>query len=148
VLRAVVIAGSVVALSGCLSADSSVATCRIDDHCAADESCTRTGECAAGSLIEARIAWTVGGRQVSADAPEACEQAGIASLSVSFADSGADDTTYQPISCPQGAIVFDRMPPRFDRLLLLAVDDRGDVIARASAPLAQGVNEIALDLAP
>ena len=131
---------ALLALSGCFPVG---AECDVDSDCAAG-ACTRTHECVDGTLIDARVHWTIAG---AAAGESTC--AGIDHMSIAFADSETDDrTSYSPVPCALGMATYDKMPPRFDTVAINAhaADDR--VLASATAGLLPGVNDIELDLTP
>lgn len=133
-------------LAGCIPTGSTFGDCRDDFDCPSDAQCTRTRECVSGTLIDARITWTIGGAPVNPQSDAAC--AGIDHLDVSFAQEGLGDITYSPVPCNLGFIVYDKMPPRLDRVSIAAFDSRGALVDADSAALSPGENLITLDLSP
>jgi hypothetical protein len=131
---------ALLALSGCFPAG---AECDVDSDCTAG-ACTRTHECIEGTLVDARVHWTLAGEPAS---ETTC--AGIDHMSIAFADSETDDrTSYSPVPCELGMATYDKMPPRFDTVAINAhaADDR--VLASATAGLLPGLNQVDFDLAP
>lgn len=126
-------------LSGCLSGSSR--ECQADADCAGGDVCARTGECvAAGDAIEVVVEWTVGGA-----APSAASCAPAAALEVIFYAGEEEATSYAPVPCTLGRTTYDKMPPRLDRVELLAHDDGGAVIASDSGAI-DGTTTVSLDL--
>lgn len=145
-MRGVIVFGALLLGTGCVPTGSAFGDCRDDLDCPAGSQCTRTRECVSGTLIDARVTWTIGGAAVSPQEDAAC--AGIDHLEVSFAEEGLGDITYTPVPCNLGLIVYDKMPPRLDRVSVAAFDGRGALVAVDGASLSPGENLIALDLTP
>ncbi len=130
------------------ASDATFGDCRRDSDCADGQTCTRTHECVSGTLVTARISWTVNGQAVSPAAYEACTTAGIDHLEVSFADGNFGDVTYSPVECKLGQILFDKMPPRFYRVTVSAFLSSGAAYAADGGALSPGENVVDLDLSP
>jgi len=122
--------------------------CRQDVDCSAGQTCARTHECISGTLVSARIAWTVNGQAVSPASAEACTAANIDHLEVSFADGNLGDVTYSPVECKLGQILFDKMPPRYYRVTVSAFTTSGGPYAADGSSLSPGENIVDLDLSP
>jgi hypothetical protein len=133
-------------VGGCFPGGGAFSECREDYDCPSDQQCTRTRECVGGTLIEARLTWTIGGVAVTPQDAAAC--AGIDHLEISFGESGLGDVTYSPVPCSLGFSVYDKMPPRLDRVSLVGLDSRGALVGADSAPLSPGENLITLDVSP
>lgn len=133
--------------SACFTAGDA-GECNVDQHCGDGFSCTRTAECVStDTLSSTRLSWTINGVAPSPDDASACT--GIADLEVVFDDSlNGISTTYEPVPCPIGQVYYDKMPPRFDRVILVAKDNAGRRLARESAIIRTGENVVALDLRP
>lgn len=128
------------AIAGCFPVGDA---CDVDSDCETG-SCTRTHECIEGTLIDARIRWTIAGAPAS---ETSC--AGIDHLSIAFAETATGDRrSYSPVPCALGMATYDKMPPRYDTVAINAhaADDR--VLASATAGLQPGVNMLELDLIP
>jgi hypothetical protein len=128
---------------GCLTARDSF--CEDDADCA-DGECTRTGECVApDTALRIVIEWTVDGEPAS-DA--SCEP--IRDLGVVFFDGDEAAESYQPVPCPIGRATFDKMPPRLDRVRVVAFGDSGPVdrAERDLEPTGETVVELDLRVAP
>jgi len=139
-MRALVLALPLALAGGCFPVGDA---CDVDSDCATG-SCTRTHECVDGTLIDARVRWTIAGAPAS---EASC--AGIDHMSIAFVDTATDDrTNYSPVPCALGMATYDKMPPRFDTVAINAhaADDR--VLASATATLQPGVNMIDFDLVP
>ncbi len=122
--------------------------CSVDDHCGSGFSCTRTAECVATSqLSSTRLTWTVDGVTPSPSDVTPC--AGIAELEIIFDDSfNGLATHYAPVPCNLGQVFYDKMPPRFDLVILVAKDNAGRRVDRKSASIRPGENVVDLDLRP
>lgn len=116
--------------------------CSQDSDCGAGE-CTRTGECVtSGGLLSARIFWTLNGAP-----PDQSSCVSIDELSVTFIDDETEDnTSFRPVTCTLGQILFDRMAARFDRVRLSARGVDGDFLDSATGSLDEPVNEFTFDL--
>jgi hypothetical protein len=129
------------AAAGCFSGGS--AECASDGDCAGGDVCARTGECvSAGEAIEVVVEWTVGG-----SAPTADSCAPASDLEVVFYDGEEEATSYAPVPCTLGRTTYDKMPPRLDRVQLVAYDDGGSVLDIDEADIApSGTTTASLDL--
>lgn len=95
--------------------------CADDSECG-DGFCARSGECAP-ELVSVHIRWRVQGL---APTEATCDDTW---LSVTFEDRDLDDElTYEPIRCTLGQIGFDRMPARYDAVVLAAKDAEGGLV--------------------
>lgn len=130
------------------ASDSTFGDCRQDADCASGQTCARTHECVSGTLVTARISWTVNGQAVTPTSYDACTAASIDHLEVSFADPNFGDVTYSPVECKLGQILFDKMPPRFYRVTVSAFLGDGLPYAADGSSLSPGENVIDLDLSP
>jgi hypothetical protein len=132
------------AASGCFGGRH----CVDDSECASDSECTRTGECVAlGSALRVVLRWTVDGAAPTPSAPEPC--AGISELEILFHDASGDIENYRPVPCPLGRATYDKMPPRFRSVELVAYDDSGFEIDSVEEPLsATGATDVLIDLHP
>jgi hypothetical protein len=121
--------------------------CATDGDCGGGE-CTRTGACvASGTALRVVVRWTVGGVAPTPSQPDACTPLG--ELEVDFHDPGGDPEEYRPVPCALGQVVYDKMPPRFESVEVLAYDASGDVVDRAEAPLEpSGETSVLVDLDP
>ena len=130
---------ALVLASGCLPLRDE---CGQDSDCG-QGACTRTGECvASGDLVSARIFWTLNGQP-----PDQATCASVDELSVSFLDDQTENnTSFRPITCTLGQILFDRMAGRFDRIRLSAHGRRGEILDSAIGSLDAAVNEFSFDL--
>ncbi len=136
-------------VAGCMpSSGQTFGDCRQDADCGADQTCARTSECVSGTLVSARISWTVDGQAVSPASADACTSASIDHLEVSFADDNFGDVTYSPVECKLGQILFDKMPPRFHRVTVSAFLATGIPYAADGSSLSRGENVVNLDLSP
>ena len=143
-LVAVVLAG---AAGSCIPDD---AGCNVDDDCGAGL-CANTHECLdPGSLMRVELRWTIGGVAVNPNDATACTDAAIERLSVTFRDDDSAEglaTTYDPVPCNLGRMVYTRMPTWFDSLTLVGWSDDG-VLANDSGSLAGPETILDLDLVP
>ena len=133
-------------LSGCLSGTGE--DCISDADCSADGECTRTGECVPdGGAVRIEVRWTVNGAAPSPSSPEAC--AGIGELEILFQDPGGEVENYRPVPCDLGQSVYDKMPPRFEAVEVVAYDEDDAVLDSAEQSLnANGDSQIQVDLIP
>jgi len=134
--------------SACFTVSDGDTECSIDDHCGAGFSCTRTLECEPTSTLSStRLNWTVDGIAPTINDGSAC--AGIAELEVVF-DDGFNQlsTHYAPVPCEIGQAFYDKMPSRFDLVILVAKDNAGRRIDSQSASIRTGENVVDLDLRP
>ena len=117
--------------------------CVRDADC--DGECTRTNECVeAGTAIRVEVSWTIAG---AATTEESC--APIGELEVFFYEGEVEATNYVPIPCAIGSSTYDKMPPRLDRVELVAYGEGGDVLAAESADLEPtGTTTVLFDLQP
>jgi len=138
-VRWMVLAG--IAVGGCFPSGSQ---CEVDSDCGGSFQCTRTHECVDGTLIDARLTWTIGG--VTADATSC---AGVDHMEITFTDTATNDgTTYSPVPCALGLATYDKMPPRFDNVSLGAHDASDRILDSATRSLQPGINQLAFDLTP
>ena len=110
-----------------------------------DGECTRTNECVeAGTSIRVEVAWTING---AAPGEETC--APIAELEVLFYQGDEEGPTYAPIPCPIGSSTYDKMPPRLDRVVMIAWGEGGEIVDEESAAVEPtGTTAVTFDLAP
>jgi hypothetical protein len=135
-----------IGLTGCFPVAGEGGECVVDQDCGSGFSCTRTRECVDGTLIDARVRWTIA---AAAASDASCAGAGIDHLSIAFADTATDDrTTYSPVPCPLGMATYDKMPPRFDTVSINAHDSSDSVLDSAVDGLQPGENLIDFDLMP
>lgn len=134
------------AQAGCLAGEGE--TCSTDADCAADGECTRTGECVPdGAALRVVVRWTVNGQAPAPGQPEVC--AGIGELEVRFLDPGEEAETYRPVPCSLGQVVYDKMPPRFESVEVLAHDADGREVDSVEVPLSpSGETTVDVDLVP
>jgi len=144
-LRAVLLV-LLTAPAGCLGGAG--VECSSDSDCPAGrEECTRTGDCVkAGSAIRVEVHWTVNGEAPTPSQPEACAEVG--ELAVTFsAPAPAQPQSYRPVPCALGQTVYDKMPPRFESVELVAYDRSGNVLDSAEDRLARsGETAVQFDL--
>jgi hypothetical protein len=107
--------------------------------------CTRTNECVeAGTSIRVEVTWTVAG---AAPSEESCAPFG--ELEVLFYEGSEEGPTYAPIPCPIGSSTYDKMPPRLDRVEMLAYGEGGDILDEKSADIEPtGITAVSFDLQP
>jgi hypothetical protein len=132
--------------SACLAGEGE--PCARDADCSADGECTRTGECVAdGAALRVAVRWTVAGQAPTPAAPQPC--APLGELEVAFHDPGGDTASYRPVPCDLGQVTYDKMPPRFDSVEVLAYDRSGDTVDSVEQPLADsGQTSLLWDLSP
>jgi hypothetical protein len=132
-------------LAGCLPVGSE---CLDDFDCGGNLACTRNGECVPeNSLVFTQIFWTYNGVAPRPDDPTTCGN--VADLTVTFRDIDiSDDLSFHPVTCNLGRITYDRMPPRFDEVSLIAHDSGGRRLDSATRPLQSAENIIMIDLQP
>ena len=130
---------------GCLTGSGPCAT---DGDCGGGDECTRTGECvASGTALRVVVRWTVGGEAPSPSRPEAC--AALGELEVVLHDPGGEPEDYRPVPCALGQVVYDKMPPRFESVEVLAYSASGRVVDSAEEPLEPtGESSVQVDLEP
>lgn len=135
----------VAAQPGCLSGSGPCAT---DGDCGGGDECTRTGECvASGTALRVVLRWTVGGEAPSPTRPEPC--APLAELEVMLHDPGGEPEDYRPVPCALGQVVYDKIPPRFEAVRVLAYSASGRVVDTAEAALEPtGESSVLVDLEP
>jgi hypothetical protein len=132
-------------LTGCLAgglADEGE-SCVSDVDCESDGECTRTGECVPdGRALFIIVRWTVDG---GTSEPESCDEFG--ELEIRFHDPDGEPLAYRPVPCELGQAVYDKMPPRFQSVELVAYDPGGDEVDSAEAELgSEGETTVELDL--
>lgn len=144
--RPALLALVVIGLPGCLAGEGE--PCATDADCAADGECTRTGECVAdGAALRVVVRWTVDGQAPTPAAPQPC--APLGELEIVFHDPGQETTSYRPVPCELGQSVYDKMPPRFESVEVVAYDDSGDMVDAVEEPLsASGETSVLVDLSP
>jgi hypothetical protein len=122
--------------------------CTTDADCSRDGECTRTSECVPdGTAVRVTVRWTVAGQAPSPSRPEPC--AGVGELEILFHDPGAGEENYRPVPCALGQSLYDKMPPRFESVEVVAYDPSGEVLDSAEEPLAAGdESDILVDLSP
>jgi len=100
----------------------------------------------AGSALRVVVRWTVNGEAPTPSQPEACAEVG--ELAVTFrAPAPTQPQTYQPVPCQLGQTVYDKMPPRFETVEVVAFDRAGNVLASAEERLARsGETAVQFDL--
>jgi hypothetical protein len=135
-------------LTGCLAgglADEGE-SCVSDVDCASDGECTRTGECVPdGRALFVIVRWTVDGDAPSPSESRPCDQ--FDELEIRFHDPDGEPLAYRPVPCELGQAVYDKMPPRFESVELVAYDPGGEVVASAEAELGSaGETTVELDL--
>ncbi len=132
-----------VAAAGCLRGGGSDGECVTDDDC--DGECTRTNECvAAGTAIRVEVDWTIAGAPPS---DESCAPFG--ELEVLFDEADEEVTSYAPIPCAIARSTYDKMPPRIDRVEMIAYGEDGEVRDSQSAPVEPtGTTTVTFDLQP
>ena|GEM_PF-2702601 len=145
-MRILLVAISLLA-SACFSAQDA-GECNTDSQCGDGFSCTRTAECVEiARLSSTRLTWTINGITPSPADSTACN--GIGELEVDFDDSlNGLGTGFAPVPCANGQVYYDKMPPRFDSVTLVAKDNAGRRLTSESAVLREGENVVALDLRP
>jgi hypothetical protein len=137
--------GLLAALAGCFPLGGSQ-ECTVDSDCGPDLACTRTHECASGTLVDAVVHWTLDG---AAAGDSACSADGVDHMSISFTDTATGEgLTYSPVPCKLGQATYDKMPPRFDQVGINAHAADDTVLDGAVADLQPGVNQIEFDLSP
>jgi len=130
--------GALAGLGGCLLG---AGRCESDADCGG-ESCARNGECTS-EIVFVRYTWTVGGLQPR---EESC--AGHPWLSVTFEDRDiGDELVYTPIRCTLGQITFDRMPARYDSVVLRAEDPAGEQVSSLRSTIEPPGIMVEVDLA-
>ena len=131
---------------GCLAGEGE--QCSTDADCADDGECTRTGECVPdGAAVRVSVQWTVGGQTPTPAAPQPCEPFG--DLEIVFHDPGEETTSYRPVPCELGQAVYDKMPPRFESVEVVAYDPAGDMVDAVEEPLSAGAESaVQVDLTP
>lgn len=131
---------------GCLAGRGD--ECSSDVDCSDDGECTRTNECVPdGSALRVVVRWTVDGDAPTPARPEPC--APVGELEVRFHDPRAEGENYRPVPCELGQTVYDKMPPRFDSVEVVAYDPAGDTLDSAEEPLAEsGETDVLVDLSP
>lgn len=131
---------------GCLAGEGE--QCSTDADCASDGECTRTGECVPdGAAVRVSVQWTVGGQTPSPAAPQPCEPLG--DLEIVFHDPGEETTSYRPVPCELGQAVYDKMPPRFESVEVVAYDSAGDMVDAVEEPLPAGTeSSVQVNLTP
>jgi hypothetical protein len=136
----------VLASPGCLAGEGE--QCSTDADCADDGECTRTGECVPdGAAVRVSVQWTVGGQTPTPAAPEPCEPLG--DLEIVFHDPGEEATSYRPVPCELGQAVYDKMPPRFESVEVVAYDPAGAMVDAVEEPLSAGSeSSVQVDLTP
>lgn len=135
-----------VAAPGCLLGARD--RCMTDGDCAGGEECTRTAECVTeGTALRVVLRWTVAGEAPTPAAPAPCD--GIEELEVVFRGAEAEPERYRPVPCELGQAVYDKMPPRFDRIEVIAYDAAGGPLdSRVEALEPRGESDVLVDLAP
>jgi hypothetical protein len=133
-------------LAGCLAGEGE--SCVSDVDCASDGECTRTGECVAdGRALFVIVRWTVDDEAPTRDEPKPCEP--IGELEIRFHDPDGEPLAYRPVPCELGQAVYDKMPPRYRSVELVAYDADGDVVDSAEGPLeSAGETAVEFDLSP
>jgi hypothetical protein len=143
---AVVLLGLPWSLAGCLSGEGE--SCVSDVDCASDGECTRTGECVAdGAAVRIVVRWTVAGDAPTPSEPGPC--AAFGELEIRFHEPDGEPLAYRPVPCELGQAVYDKMPPRFQSVEVVAYDPAGDVVDSVEEPLAEsGPSDLEFDLSP
>jgi hypothetical protein len=143
-LRLCLLSCGLILAGGCLRGEH----CRQDADCGSEAECTRTQECVeAGSALRVVVRWTVNGVAPTPSAPEPCRS--IAELEIRFLDPGGDLENYLPVPCPLGRATYDKMPPRFQSVELIAYDRDEDELDSVEEPLApSGATDVLIDLNP
>jgi hypothetical protein len=130
--------GALAGLGGCLLGTP---RCESDADCGG-EACARNGECTS-EIVFVRYTWNVGGLQ-----PSEAGCAGHPWLSVTFEDLDiGDELVYTPIRCTLGQITFDRMPARYDSVVLRAEDPAGEQISSLRSAIEPPGIMVEVDLA-
>ncbi len=131
-------------LPGCLAGEGE--QCASDVDCSDDGECTRLGECVAdGAALRVVVRWTVGGQAPTPAAPQPCAPFG--ELEIVFHDPGEENTSFRPVPCELGQTVYDKMPPRFESVEVVAYDPSGDMVDAVEEPLAAtGETSVLVDL--
>ena len=121
--------------------------CVADGDCAGGEECTRTGECVSeGTALRVVLRWTVAGEAPTPSAPAPCD--GIGELEVVFRGE-FEVERYRPVPCELGQAVYDKMPPGYDWIEVIAYDSADERLDARSAQLEpSGESDILIDLAP
>jgi hypothetical protein len=99
--------------------------------------------CLAGSLTGC-LAGT--GVAPSPSSPEPC--AAIGELEILFLDPGGEEENFRPVPCDLGQSVFDKMPPRFESVEVIAYDEDEGVLDSTEQELAAGDSVVEVDLVP
>ena len=144
-MRATVAAHVLAFAPACLQLDTQP-ECLGDDEC--EGACTRTQECALGTLVDVTVTWRIHGLTPTPDNPGAC--LGVDHLALTFEDSNdyAGGVMYEPIPCELGITTYDKMPPRFDSIGLSAQSSSGRILDSAQQRLQPGENIIEFSLFP
>lgn len=133
-------------LAACLAGTGE--ECVADADCASDGECTRTGECVPdGGALRVVVRWTIAGQAPSPPRPEPCSP--IGELEIEFRDPGGDPEDYRPVPCDLGRATYDKMPPRFESVEVVAYDPAGERLASSEAALEpRGESDVVVDLVP
>jgi tetraspanin-3 len=130
--------GALTGLGGCLVGP---VRCESDADCG-DEMCARNGECTR-DIVFVQYRWNVAGR---APTSESC--AAHPWLSLTFEDRDiADELVYEPIRCTLGQITFDRMPGRYESVVLRANDPAGETVSSHRSAIEPPGITVEVDLA-
>lgn len=139
--RALSIAGLLGVLAGLGGCLLGTPRCESDADCDG-ASCARNGECTS-QIVFVRYTWNVGGLR-----PSDASCAGHPWLSVTFEDHDfGDELRYEPIRCTLGQITFDRMPARYDSVVLRAQDPAGEPVSSLRSTIEPPGIMVEVDLA-
>jgi hypothetical protein len=101
----------------------------------------------AGGSVRVEVSWTVNGDAPTPSLPAPCTSASIGELEVRFHDRDGEPENYRPVPCELGRTLYDKMPPRFDSVEVIAYGEDSDVLASGEEPLvAGGDSEVEVDL--
>lgn len=145
-VRSPLLAAAAVALAGGLAgcfAPVDGGSCHADRDCS-DAVCSNVGECAS-QTYHLQVRWTL--RGLTANQPRACDR--VAELEIVVTDPGTGlDFSWRPVPCAIGSELFDKMPPAYNVVAVVAYGAGGQELTQGGGTADPATGTVSVDLRP